>query len=114
MGITLDDFWKLTPHKLKMITHAHIEKIKELDRLNWILGQYIQSAVGVAVEHCLNGNKAHSKYITEPILKDYGQDFGLTQEEIDDRELKKLIANEEAWIRNDKARGLKQADIGGD
>ncbi len=34
----------------------------------WIMGIYVQRAVGVAVEHCLNGRKATSEYFKEPIF----------------------------------------------
>ncbi len=53
--------------------NAHIDAYKlqrEMrDEESWINGQYMLSAVSVAVEHCLSGKKAKSKYIEEPIMK---------------------------------------------
>lgn len=34
----------------------------------WLMGKYIERAVGVAVEHCLVGRKAKSQYYDEPLL----------------------------------------------
>lgn len=44
-------------------------KTKIEDEKMWIMGQYTLSAVSVAVEHCLAGRKAKSKYIDKPILQ---------------------------------------------
>lgn len=40
---------------------------KRKDEEMWIMGIYVQRAVGVAVEHCLNGRKAASEYFKVPI-----------------------------------------------
>lgn len=40
---------------------------KRKDEEMWIMGIYVQRAVSVAVEHCLNGRKATSEYFKEPI-----------------------------------------------
>lgn len=37
------------------------------DEEMWVMGIYVQRAVGVAVDHCLNGRKARSEYFKEPI-----------------------------------------------
>lgn len=49
---------------------GHEEKIKEQDYLAWLFNQYTLSAVTVAVEHCLAGRKAKSKYIKKPLLQE--------------------------------------------
>ena len=70
--MTWEAFWGMNPHIIKLLTKGHEEKIKEQAYLAWISNQYTLSAVSVAVEHCLAGRKAKSKYIEEPILHNIG------------------------------------------
>lgn len=60
----------MNPHIIKLHIKGEEEKQKRLDTSNWINGIYTQSAVGVAVEHCLAGRKAKSKYIEKPLLQE--------------------------------------------
>lgn len=69
MGITWWQFWELNPHKIKIIAIGYNEQKLEFDAMMhawW--GEYGLSAVSVAVEHCIHGRKANSKYIEKPIL----------------------------------------------
>ena len=68
MGVSYELFWHLNPKKLKAFYDA--EKIKRInfDTQMWFMGQYVKSAVGTAVEHCLAGRKAQSKYVEKPFL----------------------------------------------
>ena len=71
MGVTWWQFWELNPHKIKIIAKGYREQKKEQDALQhawW--GSYGLSAVSVAIEHCLAGNKAKSNYIKNPIMFD--------------------------------------------
>lgn len=81
------------------------------DRMTHASGQYTLSAVYVAIDHALNGKKAKSKYIENPILVEAIEDSMLTQEEIDEREMRKEILAMEQWIANDKRRGLPETKI---
>lgn len=60
----------MNPHIIKLHIRGEEERIKRLDSINWMNGIYTQSAVGVAVEHCLSGKKARSKYIEKPMLQE--------------------------------------------
>lgn len=60
----------MNPHIIKLHVKGEEEKLKKLDMLNWLNGIYSQSAVSVAVEHCLAGRKAKSKYIEKPLLEE--------------------------------------------
>ena len=60
----------MNPHIIKLIQKGHEEKIKEADYLAWLCNQYTASAVMVAVDRCLNGKKATSKYVEKPVLQD--------------------------------------------
>lgn len=77
----------------------------------WNMGMYIESAVRVAVDRSLNGKKANQEYIKVPMLSELNKDEGIMQEEIDNRELKKMILNEELWIANARIKGLSETKI---
>lgn len=69
IGVPYETFWHLTPKKLKAFYKAYELKRKLLDEQMWFMGQYVLSAVSMAVEHNLHGKKARSKYIEKPILQ---------------------------------------------
>lgn len=60
----------MNPHIIKLLLKGHEEKIKEQDYMAWLSNQYTLSAVSVAVEHCLAGKKAKSKYIKKPLMQE--------------------------------------------
>lgn len=115
MGITWWQFWNLNPHKIKIIAIGYNEQKIEFDAMMhawW--GSYGLSAVSVAVEHCLAGKKAKSKYIDKPMLSQLREEMknnSLTQEEIDNRELQKMIFAEEMWIKQQNKKGLPETVI---
>ena len=59
----------------------------------------------------MGGKKAKSEYIKEPLLKELSDKIEYTQEELDNREIQKMILAEEQWIKNDKRRGLPETLI---
>lgn len=69
MGVSWNEFWNMNPHIIGLIIKGHKEKLRRDDYMAWIHGQYMLSAVWVAVEHNLAGKKAKSKYIKEPLLQ---------------------------------------------
>uniref|UniRef100_A0AAU8B578 Uncharacterized protein n=1 Tax=Dulem virus 39 TaxID=3145757 RepID=A0AAU8B578_9CAUD len=69
MGVSWQEFWTMNPRIIKLLIKGHEEKIKEQDCLAWLFNQYTLSAVSVAVEHCLAGRKAKSKYIEKTIMQ---------------------------------------------
>lgn len=82
MGITWWQFWELNPHKIKIITMGYREQKIEQDAMvySW-WGNYGLSAVAVAVEHCLAGKKAKSKYIEKPMLANVEKNDKVLDEE---------------------------------
>lgn len=115
MGINWWQFWELNPHKIKIIAIGYNEQKIEFDAMMhaWC-GSYGLSAVSVAVEHCLAGRMAKSKYIDKPMLSQLREEMNnnsLTQEEIDDRELQKMIFAEEMWAKQHKRKGLPETVI---
>lgn len=100
------------PADLEPYERAYKYKARLLDQQMWQMGIYINSAVTVAVEHCLGGKKAKSKYIEKPLLESAMEYADLTQEEIEEIEIKKMIANEKAWQIHEQSKGLTTNHFG--
>lgn len=79
--------------------------------MNWLSNQYTLSAVRVAIDQALNGKKAKTEYIKEPVLSKFLDESELTEEERKKREMEKELLAMERWIANDKARGLPETKI---
>lgn len=75
---------------------------------SWV-GTYGVSALTVAIARCF-GDK-NVKFIEKPIMLESFEENNLTQEELDNRELQKMLLAEEMWIKNDKQRGLQETII---
>ena len=82
MGIDYFEFWKMTPRILKIYIKSREMKMDDIDHLMWVMGLYVRSAVGTAVEHVLAGKKASSSYVEHP--------FRFTDDE------KEIVKNNEA------------------
>ena len=106
----------MNPRIYKLHVIAYNEKTKremiQQDERIWsAVGNYVLSAVTVAIEKNLAGKKAKATYIKEPLLRHYGENDGLTEEEIAEKEMLKAIANEEKWIIASKLKGLPETII---
>lgn len=113
-GLTIKDIENSNPREMKAYEDAFALSQKLIDRNSWNMGNYMTSAVTVALDHAFNGKKAKSKYLEKPLLEEYFEDMTLTQEEIDNRELQKMIAYERQQMARDKANGLKAPTLKGD
>jgi hypothetical protein len=70
IGISLEEFKHLNPQKLAYCLEGYRIKRKQRDEEMWLWwGNYGLSAVVFAVEHCLAGKKARTKYIDKPIFQ---------------------------------------------
>ena len=77
-------------------------------------GLYNMTAFEVVISHFsagLSGKKSSAKYLEHPIMSEMAQDENLTQEEIDNRELQKMIFAEEMWIKQQNKKGLPETVI---
>lgn len=79
----------MNPHIIKLHVKGEEEKMLKQDYINWLNGIYTQSAVGVAVEHCLNGRKAKSEYIKNPILQEAEEQRQIETGELSEEEKKR-------------------------
>lgn len=111
IGVSYDEFWSMNPHIINLLMEGHKLKMRMEDEQMWMFGIYIQSAVSVAIEKNLAGKKAKQKYIDKPIMQEVCEDDGLTQEEIDEREINKMILAEEQWIASARMKGLPETVI---
>jgi hypothetical protein len=69
-GFTVKDIDSSCPADLEPYAEAHKLEMKKKDRNMWMWwGEYGLAATSVAVDHCLNGRKAQSKYIDKPIME---------------------------------------------
>lgn len=113
MGITWWQFWELNPHKIEIIKLGYEEQKIEIDAMMhawW--GTYGLSAVSVAVEHCIHGRKASTKYIEKPILSQIEiskKDSNKLTEEEKQKQVDLFFAEQKArrvnWKRNQKKQG---------
>lgn len=69
-GLSVEDIDMSSPADMEPYLKAYREELKEKDYLAWLSNQYTLSAVSVAVEYCLAGKKAKSKYIKKPIMQE--------------------------------------------
>lgn len=73
-GFTVDDIDWSCPADLEPYAKAHkLEAMENDSIIHAACGSYVLSAVSVAVEHCLAGRKAKSKYIDKPIMQEINQ-----------------------------------------
>lgn len=107
-GMTIAEFWDSNPRVLNIYAKAYAEKRKILDEQMWAQGQYFYSAVYAAIGQWFGDKKYKVKYPERPFM--WPQK---TQEELDDeeadRELRRMIAAEDAWIRQERRMGLAES-----
>ncbi len=70
IGVLESKFWDSTPKELEPYRKMDELNEKRIDYHNWMLGQYILSAVSTAVSGVLAGKKSKAKYIETPILQE--------------------------------------------
>ena len=69
IGMTYDFFMHNPPRVFPSFYKAYKLIEKKRDEELWRAGLYNHRAVAVAVEHCLAGRKAQSKYVEKPFLQ---------------------------------------------
>lgn len=73
-------------------------------------GNYGISALVTAISHCFS-KKTQARYTSEPIMLKAFENDGLTEEEIQEKELQKALLAEEQWIMASKQKGLPETII---
>ena len=106
MGLSEEFIDNSCPCDLEPYETAYRRKLEDLDLLFFYNGLYTLRAVQVAFD-----SSRKVEYFDEPIIKTINKNIGKTQEEIDNEELAKMLAAEEAWIVNSKLAGLPETKI---
>ena len=111
-GFSVNDIDWSSPADLEPYAKAHKLELQENDSIAYaICGNYVLSAISVAIDHCVHGKKAKSEYIKESLLSKAFENDGLTEEEIYKKELKKALLAEELWIKAGRKKGLPETII---
>lgn len=112
IGVSKQEIMESCPKELEPYDIANKRKMIRFDEMmySW-WGTYGLSAMSVAIEHCLAGKEAKSSYVENPIFSNISENEGLTQEEIDNRELRKMLFAEELWAKQHKKKGLPETII---
>ena len=72
-----EQFWRANPAIIKVWEKAwKMEQNRKNELIHTMVGNYGLSALCYAIDHCLNGRKAKTKYMKKPI-----QLFELTEKE---------------------------------
>lgn len=112
IGISWGEFWDLNPRIISLMNKSYNKKLKRFDEIVWSsVGNYLLTAVTVAVDRCLNGKKSKAQYVEKPMLENLGANDGLTEKEIEEMEIRKMIEAEEQWIRVSRQKGLPETVI---
>lgn len=115
LGVPYNAFWHLNPTKLQAFTKAYQIKKRIRDEEAWLFcGNYVFSAFQTVMAQFsagMAGKKSNAKYIEKPVLLDKLNEELLSQEELDRRELEKMLRYEEQWQRQYKKEGLEEVKI---
>lgn len=96
------------PADLQPYADAYSLEKKQRDNEMWMwMGSYGLSAVAVAVEHCLAGRKARSKYIERPVMEQQVTDG----KEITEKDIRKAIITEQMYMAAAERKGLPETII---
>lgn len=110
LGMTKQEFMKSKPCELVAYTIADKIKQKRRDEELWRMGIYVKNALDCTVCNLFRSkNSKPHQYPKEPML--FANDENLTQEEIDNRELRKMILAEDMWAKQHKKKGLPETVI---
>lgn len=108
-GFTVDDIDWSCPADLKPYAQAYKMELTEKDSfIHAICGHYVLSAVSVAVEQCLFGQKAKSQYIKEPII---AKALRNSKDEFTEKDIQMAILTEKRYITMAINKGLPETKI---
>lgn len=89
IGLSYDDFWRLTPRKLNVILEGYKLRRRVQDESQWLLGGYVFQAVSVALGNAFRkkNTKAESYFdlVEKPFLSN------INEQEITEDEKQKYI-----------------------
>lgn len=110
-GFTVDDIDWSCPADLEPYEKAYRLQLQKQDSQLHTMGMYNLSAFLASIERSFKGKDAKYEYVKEPFLSDSYQNNGLSEEEIQEKEIRKAILEEEAWINACMQKGLPETKI---
>lgn len=99
------------PADLEPYGKAYKLQTQQQDSQMHMMGMYVMSAVSTAIERNFAGKRAKSEYIKEPLLSKIFENDGLTEEEIQEKEIRKAILVEQQYITMAEIKGLPETII---
>lgn len=97
------------PKDLEPYDTAHSMWRKEQDEIAWTYGIYVKSALESVLGTAFGKSKV--SYLEQSLMAEMSKYEGLTQEEIDEIEINKMIANDLRWSEQQKNYGMKEAEV---
>lgn len=91
IGVSYERFMDSCPKELEPFVESERLKMLRRDEDMYVIGIYTQRAVEVAIEHCLAGRKAKSRYFDKPISRNMEKNNNTGQEEVAVFEMKQRI-----------------------
>lgn len=110
-GISIKEIDMSCPSDLEPYAKAHKMQLQEQDRMLHMMGMYVLSATSVAIEHNFAGKKVKQEYVKEPFLSKSVENDGLTEEEIQEKEIRKAILIEQQYMTMAVNKGLPETII---
>lgn len=108
-GFTVDDIDWSCPADLEIYEKAHKMEIMENDAIiHAICGNYVLSAISVALEHCVAGKRAKSQYIKEPVM---AKALKESKEEFTEKDIRMAILTEKRYMAAAINKGLPETLI---
>lgn len=98
LGVSREEIDRSCPADLKPYEDANTYSIMQQDTLNWYNGLYTLNAMVTAIDKAFNGKRSKMEYMERPLLSD----MNLSEEEKYERDLKKALAMENAWLESTK------------
>lgn len=81
----------MNPRIIRAVSDGYAKRIEQQDRMNWLNGHYLLSAVTVGVERNLAGKKSKAEYLKEPL-------WGKVQKEASPMSEKELQLQRELFV----------------
>ena len=109
LGLSEEFVDESCPKDLEPYDTAHNMWRKEQDEIAWTYGIYVKSALESVLGTAFGKGKV--TYLEQSLMAEMSKYEGLTQEEIDEIEIRKMITNDMAWSSQQKQSGLKDAQV---
>lgn len=112
-GVSYYEFWDMNPRIIGVYVDAYGEKLKLFDEQAWAIGRYVMIATYIAVGKSFGGEKFRTEYPDRPFSWPKQTAEEIEQAEAE-KEIRKAIAVEEAWMREERRSGLPDSMMRGD